>query len=120
MSPPGGPKARETIPTEVMVAPAARKSRRRVLTPSFYGSQNLFSNAQASLRRAVSTAYYALFHLPIDEAVGNWGVPRQRSRTFDHGKMKGIPEYQIRSFYGRATSFRRSPKERGVYLRSAS
>lgn len=48
---------------------------------------------QASLRRAVSTAYYALFHLLIDEAVGNWGVTRQRSilaRTFDHGKMKGI------------------------------
>jgi hypothetical protein len=47
---------------------------------------------QASLRRAVSTAYYALFHLLIDEAVGNWGVARQRSilaRTFDHGKMKG-------------------------------
>ena len=31
---------------------------------------------QASLRRAVSTAYYALFHLLIDEAVGNWGVAR--------------------------------------------
>jgi hypothetical protein len=57
---------------------------------------------QASLRRAVSTAYYALFHLLIDEAVGNWGVPRHRSilaRTFDHGKMKGISEDRIRSFY---------------------
>jgi hypothetical protein len=57
---------------------------------------------QASLRRAVSTAYYALFHLLIDEAVGNWGVPRHRSilaRTFDHGKMKGIAEDHIRSFY---------------------
>jgi hypothetical protein len=46
---------------------------------------------QASLRRAVSTAYYALFHLLIDEAVGNWAVERQRSvlaRTFDHGRMK--------------------------------
>jgi len=45
---------------------------------------------QSSLRRSVSTAYYALFHLLIDEAVGNWGVARQRSilaRTFDHGKM---------------------------------
>jgi len=31
---------------------------------------------QASLRRAVSTAYYALFHLLIDEAVGNWAVER--------------------------------------------
>ena len=57
---------------------------------------------QASLRRAVSTAYYALFHLLIDEAVGNWGVARQRSilaRTFDHGKMKGVCEDQVRSFY---------------------
>ncbi len=47
---------------------------------------------QASLRRAVSTAYYALFHLLIDEAVSKWAVERQRSvlaRTFDHGKMKG-------------------------------
>ena len=27
---------------------------------------------QASLRRAVSAAYYALFHLLISEAVANW------------------------------------------------
>jgi uncharacterized protein (UPF0332 family) len=27
---------------------------------------------QASLRRAVSTAYYALFHLLIHEATRNW------------------------------------------------
>jgi hypothetical protein len=57
---------------------------------------------QASLRRAVSTAYYALFHLLIDEAVGNWGVARQRSvlaRTFDHGKMKSICEDHVKSFY---------------------
>lgn len=48
---------------------------------------------QAGITRAVSTAYYALFHLPIDEAVSNWTVERQRSilaRTFDHGKMKAI------------------------------
>jgi len=48
---------------------------------------------QASLRRGVSTAYYALFHLLIDEAVSQWSVERQRSilaRTFDHGKMKVI------------------------------
>jgi len=35
---------------------------------------------EASLRRAVSTAYYSLFHLLIDEAVGNWGFAHQRSR----------------------------------------
>src|SRR5205807_1864332 len=41
----------------------------------------------------VSTAYYAVFHLLIDEAVSKWAVERQRSllaRTFEHGKMKAI------------------------------
>src|ERR1017187_2909833 len=47
----------------------------------------------ASLRRAVSTGYYALFDLLIDEAVSKWVVERQRSimaRTFEHGRMKII------------------------------
>ena len=35
------------------------------------------SPKQAGLRRAVSTAYYARFHLLIDEAVSNWTVERQ-------------------------------------------
>jgi hypothetical protein len=41
----------------------------------------------------VSTAYYAVFHLLIDEAVSKWAVERQRgdlARTFGHSKMKGI------------------------------
>jgi len=57
---------------------------------------------QASLRRAVSTAYYALFHLLIDEAVSNWGVARQRNilaRTLEHGKMKGVCQEHIKGFY---------------------
>src|SRR5262245_50068779 len=50
---------------------------------------------QASLRRAVSTAYYALFHLLVDEAsrflVG--GAKRiqlrhQLARAFEHGQMR--------------------------------
>jgi uncharacterized protein (UPF0332 family) len=55
---------------------------------------------QASLRRAVSAAYYALFHLLIDEAVGKWTVERHRSklaRTFDHHKMKGICDEVLKS-----------------------
>jgi uncharacterized protein (UPF0332 family) len=55
---------------------------------------------QASLRRAVSTAYYALFHLLIDEAVGKWAIERQRSilaRTIEHGKMKGICDDVLKS-----------------------
>jgi len=46
---------------------------------------------QASLRRAVSTAYYALFHLLISEATANWARPELRvvlGRCFDHGPMK--------------------------------
>ena len=46
---------------------------------------------QASLRRAVSTAYYALFHLLISEATSNWSRPELRpalARVFDHGPMK--------------------------------
>jgi hypothetical protein len=60
---------------------------------------------QASLRRAVSTAYYALFHLLIDEAVSKWAVERQRSilaRTFDHGKMRGVCDDVLKSFKGGA------------------
>lgn len=57
---------------------------------------------QASLRRAVSTAYYAVFHLLIDEAVGHWAIERQRSvlaRTFDHGRMKKVCEDCVNIFY---------------------
>ena len=46
---------------------------------------------QASLRRAVSTAYYALFHLLIHEATLNWRRVDQRpllARFFEHGKMR--------------------------------
>jgi uncharacterized protein (UPF0332 family) len=46
---------------------------------------------QAWLRKAVSTAYYALFHLLISEATLNWAHPELRSelgRVFEHGKMK--------------------------------
>jgi hypothetical protein len=47
---------------------------------------------QASLRRAVSTAYYALFHLLIQEATRNWKRVQQRpllAKAFEHGRMKG-------------------------------
>jgi len=46
---------------------------------------------QATLRRAVSTAYYALFHLLISEATANWSRSQFRpllGRVFEHGKMK--------------------------------
>ena len=46
---------------------------------------------QASLRRSVSTAYYALFHLLIQEASANWSRAETRdylARAFDHRTMK--------------------------------
>lgn len=50
---------------------------------------------QASLRRPVSTAYYALFHLLVEEACRNWRDASQRltlARAFDHGPMKSSCE----------------------------
>src|SRR5437016_5148668 len=50
--------------------------------------------SQASLRRAVSTAYYALFHLLIEDAALRWsGSLEARTgieRAFQHGAMKNI------------------------------
>ena len=50
---------------------------------------------QASLRRAVSAAYYALFHYLIDESTRflvsgrqRDGLRRQLARCFDHGQMR--------------------------------
>ena len=50
---------------------------------------------QACLRRSVSTAYYALFHLLTAEATSNWKHTELRSelgRLFGHGKMKSASE----------------------------
>jgi uncharacterized protein (UPF0332 family) len=47
---------------------------------------------QASLRRAVSTAYYALFHLLIEDAALRWSGSSEAQtgmeRGFQHGSMK--------------------------------
>jgi hypothetical protein len=46
---------------------------------------------QVDLRRAVSAAYYALFHLLTTEAAQNWKRQSQRNRfarMFDHGRMR--------------------------------
>jgi uncharacterized protein (UPF0332 family) len=60
---------------------------------------------QASLRRAVSTAYYALFHLLIDDAVSQWAIEHQRrmlARTFDHGAMKATCNELVKAVKGGA------------------
>jgi hypothetical protein len=49
---------------------------------------------QVWLRRSISTAYYALFHLLVGEAVEGWhGSPAVRlglERAFEHKKMKEV------------------------------
>jgi uncharacterized protein (UPF0332 family) len=51
---------------------------------------------QASFRRSVSTAYYALFHLLVTEAAQHWnGSAEARlglERAFNHSDMKKISE----------------------------
>ena len=51
---------------------------------------------QASLRRAVSTAYYALFHLLIEEATGlltaTPGVAFAMGRALSHGEMLTVSQ----------------------------
>jgi uncharacterized protein (UPF0332 family) len=57
---------------------------------------------QASLRRAISTAYYALFHLLISETVLNWKIASQRpglARIFEHSRMKDASKRAARRNY---------------------
>jgi hypothetical protein len=52
-------------------------------------------SGEAALRRASSTAYYAMFHLLIGEATANWAAFQWRpllGRVFEHGKMKSACE----------------------------
>jgi hypothetical protein len=53
---------------------------------------------QPSLRRAISTAYYALLHLLISDATANCTDPRFRAtlaRAFDHGPMKQASDRKL-------------------------
>ena len=54
----------------------------------------------ADLRRAVSTAYYALFHLLISETTLNWSRDSSRPALglmFDHGLMRKASERLLNS-----------------------
>lgn len=56
--------------------------------------RNLGAAVGGDLRRAVSTAYYALFHLLVDEAttriVAVVGLRARVARSFDHAVMKKV------------------------------
>ena len=55
-------------------------------------SRDIENPEQADLRRTISAAYYALFHLLIAETVVNWGRDSSRdglARMFEHRVMAG-------------------------------
>lgn len=46
---------------------------------------------ESYMRRAISTAYYAVFHLFVEDFVEHWEFPDQRARLgrmFNHGPMR--------------------------------
>ena len=59
---------------------------------------NAPNHRQVDLSRAVSSAYYALFHLLIAEATANWNEESLRpilGRVFEHGKMRSACEVKV-------------------------
>ena len=49
---------------------------------------------KSCMRRAISTAYYAVFHLLVDDFVEHWEFEDQRARLarmFNHQKMRDAP-----------------------------
>jgi hypothetical protein len=51
-------------------------------------------NRKSCMRRAISTAYYAVFHLLIEDFVSQWAIEDQRARLarmFTHQKMRDAP-----------------------------
>jgi len=63
--------------------------------------------SQASLRRSVSTAYYALFHLLIQEASLNWSRLETRdylARAFDHKTMRDASSRAENGTYDRSVN----------------
>ena len=56
----------------------------------FLAEKGITDQRQTLMLRSISTAYYAAFHLFIDDFVEHWEFPDQRARLgrmFGHGKM---------------------------------
>lgn len=57
----------------------------------FLADKGVTDQRQTLMRRSISTAYYAAFHLFIEDFVEHWEFPDQRARLgrmFGHGKMR--------------------------------
>jgi uncharacterized protein (UPF0332 family) len=56
----------------------------------FLAAKGITDQRQTLMRRSISTAYYAAFHLFVEDFVEHWEFPDQRARLgrmFGHGKM---------------------------------
>jgi hypothetical protein len=56
----------------------------------FLADKGCADQRQTMMRRSISTAYYAAFHLFIEDFVEHWAFPDQRARLgrmFGHAKM---------------------------------
>ncbi len=57
----------------------------------FLADKGVADQRQTLMRRSISTAYYAAFHLFIEDFVEHWEFPDQRARLgrmFGHGQMR--------------------------------
>ncbi len=57
----------------------------------FLAGKGVAENRQTLMRRAISTAYYAAFHLFVEDFVEHWEFEDQRARLgrmFNHGPMR--------------------------------
>lgn len=56
----------------------------------FLAAKGIADQRQTLMRRSISTAYYAAFHLFIEDFVEHWEFPDQRARLgrmFGHSRM---------------------------------
>lgn len=57
----------------------------------YLADKGVTEDRQSFMRRAISTAYYAAFHLFVEDFVEHWEFPEQRARLgrmFQHGAMR--------------------------------
>jgi hypothetical protein len=57
----------------------------------FLADKGVADQRQTMMRRSISTAYYATFHLFVEDFVEHWEVPEERARLgrmFNHGPMR--------------------------------
>ncbi len=57
----------------------------------FLADKAIADQRKSHMRRAISTAYYAVFHLFVEDFVEHWEFPDQRARLgrmFNHGAMR--------------------------------